>query len=697
MGKSRRNRGGASQRRDPIAKPVKPPADPELAALREAKILPVIQGLRNADPKSRASAATAITNLVQDARCRKLLLREQIVHTILTQTLTDASWESRAAGWGILQVLAQEEETDFCVHLFRSDILTAIEYAARAVGEKLVAGGSEFVKLAKAERTLVVSITASLVTLLTALAEAGDELLEAISSNPIVTDLLFLLIIVDGHEGDSLVLLRGDALACLMILTEDNPSLASKLVANTKCYRALLALKDHLSGDGVLACATLHNVFAALETLRCESSVLPGAAAMDDDSLLIPTLTKTVAGVQPSGNAAAVADATEGGWSSPIEQQQLALETLASIGTALISSHAQASGSSPAAGHKKREKAPVEGDDEDEDMTMEVDGPDGDEDMDQHQHEEVAEDDNMDQDAMEADMDMVTGVDDADQDAANLESMPVLQALIQFAIPQLTRIASLQPTDDDSLRLQGHALSALNNMAWSVSLVDSSDSLGAAVQQVWLPVARCLWQQVVTPILASDTADIRLATQVTGLAWALARTLAGDQPSSPLQSSANHVQHDHHRKFISLYHATRTMSASPPPSQEDPFQCLGVKCVGVLGQLALAPCPVPTNLEIATFLLGLLSSLPDTPPADAVEALNQLLDVYANEDYPYDKPVFWQHGLLSHLEAVLPKLRAMAKGVNKTSQPELRTRADEGVLNLTRFVAYKKKHRPQGC
>lgn len=704
MGKSRRNRGGASQRRDPIAKPVKPPADPELAALREAKILPVIQSLRNADPKSRASAATAITNLVQDARCRKLLLREQIVHTILTQTLTDAAWESRAAGWGILQVLAQEEETDFCVHLFRSDILTAIEYAARAVGEKLVAGGSEFAKLAKAEKALVVSITASLVTLLTALAEAGDELLEAISSNPIATDLLFLLVTVNGHEGDSLVLLRGDALACLMILTEDNTSLASKLVANTECYRALLALKDQVSGDGVLACATLHNVFAALETLRGGSSVLPGVTAADDDSLLIPTLTKTIAGVQLSGNAAAVADATEGGWSSPIEQQQLALETLASIGTALISSHAQASGSSPAAGHKKREKAPVEVDDEDEDMTMEVDGPDGGEEMDQHQDEEVAEDDDnassqdddMDQDAMEADMDMVTGVDDADQDAANLESMPVLQALIQFAIPQLTRIASLQPTDDDSLRLQGHALSALNNTAWSVSLVDSSDSLGAAVQQVWLPVARSLWQQVVTPILASDTADIRLATQVTGLAWALARTLAGDQPSSPLQGSDNHHQHDHHRKFISLYHVTRTMSPSSPPSQEDPFQRLGVKCVGVLGQLALTPCPVPTNLEIATFLLGLLSSLPDTPPADAVEALNQLLDVYANEDYPYDKPVFWQYGLLSHLEAVLPKVRAMAKGVNKTSQPELRARADEGVLNLTRFVAYKKKHRPQG-
>lgn len=132
MGKSRRNRSGAA-RKDPIAKPIKAPTDPTLAALREAKILPVIKDLKSADPKSRSAAASAVSNIIQDTSCRKLLLREQIVHTVLTQTLTDASIESRAAGWGILQVIAREEEADFCVHLFRSDILTAIEYATKQV------------------------------------------------------------------------------------------------------------------------------------------------------------------------------------------------------------------------------------------------------------------------------------------------------------------------------------------------------------------------------------------------------------------------------------------------------------------------------------------------------------------------------------------------------------------------------------
>ena len=132
MAKSRRVKANAS-RSDPIKKPVKPPSDPELAALRESKILPVLKELRSPEGKSRTAAASAIANIVTDTKCRKLLLREQIVHTVLTETLTDNSIDGRVAGWEILRVLAQEEEADFCVHLYRSDVLTAIQHAAKSV------------------------------------------------------------------------------------------------------------------------------------------------------------------------------------------------------------------------------------------------------------------------------------------------------------------------------------------------------------------------------------------------------------------------------------------------------------------------------------------------------------------------------------------------------------------------------------
>ena len=133
MGKSRRNRNRGSQRSDPINKPVKPLSDPELLSLRENRVLPIVKDLKSPEPKSRTAAAGAIANIIQDAKCRKLLLREQVVHIVLTETLTDASLESRAAGWEILKVLAQEEESDFCVHLYRLDVLTAVEHASKAV------------------------------------------------------------------------------------------------------------------------------------------------------------------------------------------------------------------------------------------------------------------------------------------------------------------------------------------------------------------------------------------------------------------------------------------------------------------------------------------------------------------------------------------------------------------------------------
>lgn len=130
MGKSK-PRVRTKNRANPAAKP---PADPELAAIREQRILPVLKDLQSPDVKARSAAARAITNLIEDQKSRKLLLREQIVKILFEQTLTDSSLETRTDGWGILRNLALEEEADFCIHLYRQDILTAIGGVVGTVG-----------------------------------------------------------------------------------------------------------------------------------------------------------------------------------------------------------------------------------------------------------------------------------------------------------------------------------------------------------------------------------------------------------------------------------------------------------------------------------------------------------------------------------------------------------------------------------
>ncbi len=462
-----------------------------------------------------------------------------------------------------------------------------------------------------------------------------------------------------------------------MILCEDNDKLAHGIVTSqdSSCYSTIMSLKDQPDGEGVLSCAVLHNIFTSL--LESTHGQLP---IESDDSSLILTLSKAVASFSPDQPSPEVAS----GWSDPSEYQQLALETLASIGTSLTANMGGPSqSSSRKGGHKPTEPT---GEDEDDDVMDDAEEDEADDEAGDENDDAdgMEEDDEMTQEEMEADMDMVTGAASDDDDQDNIDDLPILKALLKSALPQLIRISSAQPTDEASMSMQGHALSALNNIAWSISLFDFTDEHNAGIQNAWSPVAKSIWRQVITPILASDTADLGLATQLTSLSWAVARAL---RSKTPLQAGE-------HAKFITLYQATKGAEAGDEAAGDDPFQSLGVKCVGVLGQLAVYPCATDLNREIGTFLVTVVASLPQTPAADAVEALNQLFEVYGDEEYPYDKDVFWANNFAKHLDGVVSKARAMAKSIDKKTQPELRLRADEAVMNLTRFLDYKKKHSP---
>ena len=200
-------------------------------------------------------------------------------------------------------------------------------------------------------------------------------------------------------------------------------------------------------------------------------------------------------------------------------------------------------------------------------------------------------------------------------------------------------------------------------------------------------MAQEIWNKAVSPVLASNTADIALASSVTSLAWALARGVQGQITLQP----------EEQRKFMALYQASKSLPIPQSPQSRvgkatDAFQGLGVKCIGVLGRLALTPAPIELNREIGVFLLTALNTIPEMPVADVVEALKQLFDIYADKEYACDA-TFVADGFLKHLEKILPKTRTAAKSVDKRKDTELRARADEAVLNLDRFIQYKKTER----
>src|SRR3569833_4794104 len=239
------------------------------------------------------------------------------------------------------------------------------------------------------------------------------------------------------------------------------------------------------------------------------------------------------------------------------------------------------------------------------------------------------------QEDLDADMEVVTGTDEAHVEAVGIDDLPTLKELIRQGIPQIIRLARIQPASDAAIAVQHGAFSALNNIAWTLSCVDFADGENAGILKAWSPTARSIWSKTIRPVLASATADLNLASVVTSLAWAVTRSLGGDTP----------LKDDEYRKFIALYRASSDLE----PEGDDPFQRLGAKCIGVLGHLARDPAPIPLFREVGIFLISLLASLPQLPAAHAVEGLNQLIDIYGDENIACVFVVFWLVGFLLFL------------------------------------------------
>lgn len=532
-------------------------------------------------------------------------------------------------------------------------------------------------KTPKAHQQVTWNVTTALLSLLTALATARDKILDAIVSNPQILPFLCLLVTHNSTPSEIFI----ETLSCLTILTEDNLNVSQLILADqSNCFKTLTKFKDAGDVRAVYACAVLHNIYSALEW-HDGSPGQDGAT----DAKLIPNLCQVLDKTRQDPKTYQL-----GG--TKVEVVTLTLEVLASIATDLQTSVTKTSESEEwngieedAALDNDDDQDMKNGDDDQDDADdIDVDGADEDDDADD------GDDVDMD-DAMEADMDLVTGDDDAIEDDAGIDHLPTLREFVLKAIPHLIRLSNFAPASDEAIAVRTEALSALNNISWTMSVFDYAESGNAGLLKVWAPVAKRIWSKVVTPVLATDTADVSLASVVTSLAWAVARTLPG---STPLIG-------DEHRKFISLYKASKGLagggdSDKAAEEQEDPLQGLGVKCIGVLGQLAQDPAPAELNREVGVFLLTVLNDVANTPPADVVEALSQIMDVYGDEGHPCVKNVFWKDNFLKHLEEALPKTKTMAKRIEKRgATAELRARADEAVLNLGRFIQYAKKHPPR--
>jgi hypothetical protein len=511
-------------------------------------------------------------------------------------------------------------------------------------------------------------LTSSLLSLISSLAEAQEEIIESINKRATFVNFLFGLLGFDLTPSE----VQSEVLSCLTALTEDNELLAQQIVDNGDWLRGLLHLKSAKGLVAVGACGPLHNIFSVMQWSDHKTPV-PGAS----DAALLPTL------VQTMDTAVSSAGFTNGNasYSTPDQILQLALEITASIATSLQEALE--------AGHEKE----FEGFGDDDLQQDEMDGV-ADEDGEEANEDEEDEDHEMNDDEIAAEMEMVTG-DGPGHDEETSEE-PTLEELVRNLTPRvLNLINSNVGSDKETIRAA--AISALNNIAWTVSSIDFSARHLDKLREFWSSMAQRIWDETITPVLASDTGDVDYVSSITSLAWAVSRSVQGRIK----------IQPDEARKFMALYQGSKNFEIAPEKqaigakSQQnensDAFQSLGVKCIGVLGSLALDPAPISLNREVGIFFITTLAALPDTSAAVAVEALNAIFDIYSDSSFAFDEPVFWGDGFYKHLEDILPKAKKLVKTIDKRKFEELRARANDSVLNLTRFLKYKKTEKEKGA
>ena len=166
-----------------------------------------------------------------------------------------------------------------------------------------------FATLPKAQQNLVWNLTGSLISLLSSLSEAQEEIVEAISRIPTIPNFLFGLLSFESTPNE----VQNEVLSCLATLAEDNKPLVELIVENGDWFKRLMQIKDLEQPMNVSACGVLHNIFTTMQWSDHKTPI-EGAS----DATLIPTLVRTLQSATPSSN----------GTNGDIAFQDIAVQTL---------------------------------------------------------------------------------------------------------------------------------------------------------------------------------------------------------------------------------------------------------------------------------------------------------------------------------------------------------------------------------
>ncbi|CAI4057616.1 Syo1p SKDI_04G1800 [Saccharomyces kudriavzevii IFO 1802] len=187
MGRSKKRSRASSSRLNPLHKAGSNNNNKDANVVNK-RLQPLLQNLSSVVPNDRSMALSSISVLCEDAHMRQLLLKEKLVHIILSKLLNDSNSDIVVESFGLLRNLSLEEGYDVSIHLWRSDIWTSISSNFAKIIDSLSAlqaaeqqSQSKPVGKAKIEsRRLLFDFADNLLSLVVALSNGSDDILNEI-------------------------------------------------------------------------------------------------------------------------------------------------------------------------------------------------------------------------------------------------------------------------------------------------------------------------------------------------------------------------------------------------------------------------------------------------------------------------------------------------------------------------------------
>lgn len=188
MGRSKKRSRASSSRLNPLHKAGSNNNNNKDANVVNKRLQPLLQNLSSVVPNDRSMALSSISVLCEDAHMRQLLLKEKLVHIILSKLLNDSNSDIVVESFGLLRNLSLEEGYDVSIHLWRSDIWTSISSNFAKIIDSLSAlqaaeqqSQSKPAGKAKIEsRRLLFDFADNLLSLVVALSNGSDDILNEI-------------------------------------------------------------------------------------------------------------------------------------------------------------------------------------------------------------------------------------------------------------------------------------------------------------------------------------------------------------------------------------------------------------------------------------------------------------------------------------------------------------------------------------